>query len=803
MALSLVPCPLCFFLFVLLPFFTNAQTYSNISLGLSLTAQNDNSQWVSPSGDFAFGFQQIDNDGYLLAIWFNKVPDRTIVWSANRNNLVQSGSKVQLTTDGQLLLNDQSGTQIWNANSVAAGVSYAAMLDTGNFVLANEDSDILWESFDQPTDTILPTQTMDQGGELVARYSETNFSHGRFKFTLQSDGNLLLYTRRYPLDTSNVAYWSTITSIGSGYRVTFNQSGYVSLIARNGSLLNYVFSVAVSTQNFYQRATIDHDGVFRLYVYPKNVTSSGGKWPMAWTTSSFIPSNICIRIMGETGSGACGFNSYCRLGDDQRPKCHCPPGYTFSDPKDVSKGCRQNFVAQNCDTASQETDLFEFREMFNADWPLIDFESFKSVNEDWCRQACLSDCYCAVAIFRDGNCWKKQIPLANGRSDSSTGGKALIKIRKDNSTSVASSGSKKKDQSTLIITGSVFLGISIFLNGLLLVANLMFSHRSSQQKSKTVHPHSHQGNLAMNPRSFTYNELEVATRVFKEELGSGAFGTVYKGVLGSENTEFVAVKKLGKVVTVTEGEKEFESELSSIGRTNHKNLVKLLGFCNEKQNRLLVYEYMSNGCLANFLFGDSRLEWFRRTQIAFGVARGLSYLHEECSTQIIHCDVKPQNILLDETLTARISDFGLAKLLKTDQSRTFTAIRGTKGYVAPEWFKSMPITAKVDVYSFGILLLELICCRRNFEMDLKEENVMILADWAYDCYKEGKVHLLVEDDEEAMSDMKRVEKFVMVAIWCIQEDPSLRPAMKKVVLMLEGAVHVPIPPDPASFISIS
>jgi serine/threonine protein kinase len=125
-------------------------------------------------------------------------------------------------------------------------------------------------------------------------------------------------------------------------------------------------------------------------------------------------------------------------------------------------------------------------------------------------------------------------------------------------------------------------------------------------------------------------------------------------------------------------------------------------------------------------------------QIAFGVARGLLYLHEECSSQIIHCDIKPQNILLDKSLNARISDFGLAKLLKTDQTKTTTGIRGTKGYVAPEWFENLPVTTKVDTYSFGILLLELVCCRKNFEINAMQEHQIVLEDWACDCLKEGK-----------------------------------------------------------------
>lgn len=139
--------------------------------------------------------------------------------------------------------------------------------------------------------------------------------------------------------------------------------------------------------------------------------------------------------------------------------------------------------------------------------------------------------------------------------------------------------------------------------------------------------------------------------------------------------------------------------------------------------------------------------------------------------------------------------------MKTDQTRTTTGIRGTKGYVAPECFKSIPITVKVDVYSFGILLLELICCRKNVELEARDEAQIILADWAYDCYKAGSLEALVGYDLEALDDKKRLEKFVMIAIWCIQEDPSLRPSMKKVIQMLEGAAEVSVPPDPAAFIS--
>ncbi|TQD89849.1 hypothetical protein C1H46_024615 [Malus baccata] len=788
---------LCLFLFMILPCSILAQSSGNISLASSLTALNDDnsSSWTSPSGDFAFGFRRIGKDGFLLAIWFNKIPEKTIIWSANGDNLVQQGSQCILTSEGRLTLNDATGMQIWYANSANIEVSYAAMLDSGNFVVANRMSINLWESFDEPTDTILPTQTLSQNSILFARYTATNYSRGRFMFTLQSDGNLLLYTTRFPLETKNFAYSATMTMY-TGFQVIFNQSGSIYLTAQNGSILKMISSNTVSMQNFYQKATVEHDGVLRHSVHPKTAASSAGK-PMAWSTLISEPSNICSRIGGAIGSGACGYNSLCSY-DDKGPTCRCPYGYTFIDPNDVLKGCKQNFVSQSCDEALPETEDFYFHEMQNAEWFDGDYEKFTSVTEDWCKQNCLADCFCVVAIFKEGDCVKKRIPLSNGRIDTSIGGTALIKVRKGNFTlKHEGPNTKKKDYSTLILIGSVLLSSSGFLNLILLLTTYLVVSHISYRKARVIRPHSVMP--GMNMKCFTYEELNEATNGFKEELGQGSFATVFKGVLGFDNGKSVAVKRLDTMVG--ENELEFKAEVSAIGRTNHRNLVQLLGFCNEGEHRILVYEFMSNGSLASFLFGESRLKWYQRQKIALGTARGLLYLHEECNNQIIHCDIKPQNILLDDSFTAKISDFGLAKLLGTDQTRTTTRIRGTKGYVAPEWFKNMPITMKVDVYSYGILLLEIICCRKNFEEHADDVDQLILAYWAYDCYMQKELHLLLEKDDEAMEDVKMMENYVMIAMWCIQEDPSLRPTMKKVTQMLEGTVEVSVPPDPSSFMS--
>ncbi|KAM1494298.1 hypothetical protein EV2_029667 [Malus domestica] len=792
-------CPLInllfFVLFMFLPFSTLAQTAKNISLGSSLTALNENSSsWTSPSGDFAIGFQRIGKDGFLLAIWFDKIKDKTIVWSANGDNLVPEGSKVELSNGGEFMLNDATGKRIWSAQSVGPGVAYASMLDTGNFVLADRSSSNVWESFDEPTDTILPTQILNQNDVLFARYTATNYSRGRFMFSLQSDGNLTIYTTNFPLETNNFAYYATSTN--TGFQVIFNQSGYLYLTARNGSVLNMISSNTISMQNFYHKVTLEHDGVLRHSVHPKTAASSAGS-PMAWSPLTSEPSDICLRIGGDTGSGACGYNSLCSY-NDEGPTCQCPYGYTLIDPNDVLKGCKQNFVSQSCDEASPEADSFEFREMQNTEWSGGGYEQFTPVDEDWCRQNCFNDCFCAVAIFKNGECEKKRIPLSNGRMDPNVGGKALIKVRKDNYTLIPEvPNTKKKDRSTLILIGSVLLSSSGFLNLIFLLTTYLVVSRISYRKTKLIQPYRVISD--MNLRHFTYEELKQATNEFEEELGRGTSAKVFKGVLAPDNGKSVAVKSL--VAKVGENDLEFKAEVSAIGRTNHRNLVQLLGFCYEGEHQMLVYEFMSNGSLASFLFGELRPSWCQRRQIALGIARGLLYLHEECSRKIVHCDIKPQNILLDDSFTARISDFGLAKLLKIDQTLTTTGIRGTKGYVAPEWLNRLPITAKVDIYSYGILLLEIIFCRKHFEAAAEDEDKVILADWAYDCYKQNNLHQLFKNDDEAMHDIKKMEKYVMIAIWCIQEDPSLRPTMKKVALMLEGTVEVSAPPDPCSFIS--
>ncbi|XP_016450857.2 rust resistance kinase Lr10-like [Nicotiana tabacum] len=302
-----------------------------------------------------------------------------------------------------------------------------------------------------------------------------------------------------------------------------------------------------------------------------------------------------------------------------------------------------------------------------------------------------------------------------------------------------------------------------------------------------------QSNLV--PIKYSFSEIKKMTNKFKEKLGEGAYGTVFKGKLRSG--PFVAVKIMHK--SMTSGQ-EFISEVSTIGRIHHVNVVQLIGFCVEGSKRALVYDFMPNGSLDKYIFpqeGIVSLSYKQMFDISLGVARGIDYLHRGCDMQILHFDIKPHNILLDENFNPRISDFGLAKLYPTDDSIvTLTAARGTMGYMAPELFyKNIGgVSYKADVYSYGMLLMEMAGRRKNMNPFADHLSQIYFPTWVYDQFNSGNdVQIPDTTDEERII----IKKMMIAALRCIQMRPVDRPAMNKVVEMLEGDVQLlQMPPKP-------
>ncbi|XP_062001081.1 rust resistance kinase Lr10-like [Rosa rugosa] len=298
------------------------------------------------------------------------------------------------------------------------------------------------------------------------------------------------------------------------------------------------------------------------------------------------------------------------------------------------------------------------------------------------------------------------------------------------------------------------------------------------------------------PIRYSYSNIKKMTKGFKDKLGEGGYGSVYKGKLRSGR--LVAVKMLGN--SKANGQ-DFMNEVATIGRIHHVNVVRLIGYCAEGSKRALIYEYMSKGSLDKHIFpkeGLISLSCKEAFEISLGVARGIDYLHQGCDMKILHFDIKPHNILLDEKFVPKISDFGLARLCPSDDSSLIlTAARGTIGYIAPELFyKNIGgVSNKADIYSFGMLLMEIAGKRKNLNANAANTSQIYFPSWVYDQFNEEK-EMEIEDatDEEK----KLTKKMLMVALWCIQMKPSDRPnSMNKVVEMLEGEVEfIQMPPKP-------
>ncbi|TKW28592.1 hypothetical protein SEVIR_3G341700v4 [Setaria viridis] len=307
--------------------------------------------------------------------------------------------------------------------------------------------------------------------------------------------------------------------------------------------------------------------------------------------------------------------------------------------------------------------------------------------------------------------------------------------------------------------------------------------------------------LDYGPHRFKYAELRRATRGFRERelLGSGGFGKVYRGVLPCSG-ETVAVKRVNH--ESRQGLREFVAEIASIGRLRHRNLVQLQGWCRRRGDLLLVYDYMPNGSLDRHLFGGdhlkgSRLTWPLRRRILRDVASALLYLHEGWESVVLHRDVKASNVLLDADMSARLGDFGLAKLHERGANPSTTRVVGTLGYLAPELTRTGKATTAIDVFAFGALVLEVVAGRRPIEPRAPPEE-LVLAEWAWERYAAGEAEKVADARLGGEYDAAEVAAAVKVGLWCSHPSPAMRPSMREVARYLEGgeAGEVPEPPPP-------
>ncbi|XP_045787127.1 cysteine-rich receptor-like protein kinase 29 isoform X7 [Trifolium pratense] len=301
---------------------------------------------------------------------------------------------------------------------------------------------------------------------------------------------------------------------------------------------------------------------------------------------------------------------------------------------------------------------------------------------------------------------------------------------------------------------------------------------------------------------FNFGTIEVATNNFSEanKLGHGGFGVVYQGKLSSG--QVIAVKRLS--IDSGQGDIEFKNEVLLLAKLQHRNLVKLLGFCLERKERLLIYEFVPNKSLDYFIFDPikkSQLDWALRYKIIGGIARGLLYLHEDSRLRIIHRDLKSGNVLLDEDMNAKISDFGMARLLLVDQTQVNTnKVVGTYGYMAPEYAMFGQFSVKSDVFSFGVLVLEIISGQKISRILLGQSDQEDLLSFAWRNWREGTITNIIDPSLNNGS-QNEIMRCIHIGLLCVQENLVERPTMATIALMLSSySFTMPLPLEPASSI---
>lgn len=639
------------------------------------------------------------------------------------------------------------------------------------------------------TDTILANQSIENGTVLTSK-------NGKYRFR---DGNRLVYI---PYNES--VYWVSVNGF-----LTLDKDGKLSK-ENSDSIVTSDFG-----DGNLRRLVLDDDGNLRIYSF------DSGNWTVVWQAVF----ELC------TIHGVCGPNSICVNDGNEKLSCECPSGYKLK-PNNISNS------ESSCEIKTPLTDINHTKFL------RLDYVNFSggsnqtnlvANNYSVCESSCFKNPDCLGFGFKfdgKGYCVLQLNRLLFGYWSPGTETALFLRVDKSESDQSNFNGMTSLLDTTCPVrislplppedsnttTRNIVIVCTLFAAELISGALFFWAFLKKYIKYRDMARTFGLELLpAGGPKRFTYAELKLATKDFSNLIGRGGFGDVYRGELPDHRV--VAVKCLKHVAG---GDAEFWAEVTIIARMHHLNLVRLWGFCAEKGERILVYEYVPNGSLDKYLFkrvrvgsgrkGDETdpdtpvLDWSIRFRIALGVARAIAYLHEECLEWVLHCDIKPENILLGDDFCPKISDFGLAKLRKKEDLVSMSRIRGTRGYMAPEWIKSDQITSKADVYSFGMVLLELVSGKRSIEIQASQMNSedWYLPTWAFEkAFKEMRVEdildLHIKNSYDSRLHFDMVDRMVKTAMWCLQDRAEARPSMGKVAKMLEGTVEITEPKKPTIF----
>ncbi|KAH9803085.1 Receptor-like serine/threonine-protein kinase SD1-8 [Citrus sinensis] len=738
---------------------------------------SDGNTLISKGGSFELGFfSPGSSKNRYVGILYKSIPVKTVLWVANRLKPIKDSSGLlMINRTGNPVLTSPSMGIVWSA-SLSKEVSsplVLQLLDSGNLILRGEqdgDSEnYFWQSFDYPSDTLLPGMKVgwDLKTGLERRLTSWKSSND------PSPGDLILKIERqgYPY----LVMWKGSTKFyrtGPWNGVTFSASSL-----KPNSIFNVSF-VFNEDELYYTFNLIDKAVFSRTVVNQTLSLRQRFVWSKAtqsWELYSNLPRDQCDTY------NLCGAYGICSI--SKSPICQCLIGFKPKSEGYVerSQGC----VRTKPLNYSRRDGFVKFNDL-----KLPDSTSSwvsKSMNLNECREKCSDNSSCMAYTNSDirgegSGCAMWFGDLIDIRYFQDGGQDLYIRM----------SASELGEPTTKIV---VIVISSAALLAVLLIAGYLIRKRRRNIAEKTENDQIQ--NIDLELPLFELATIVSATNNFSinKKLGQGGFGPVYKGKLvdGQE----IAVKRLSKISE--QGLKELKNEVILFSKLQHRNLVKLLGCCIQGEEKLLIYEFMPNKSLDSFIFDQERcmiLDWSKRFHIICGTARGLLYLHQDSRLRIIHRDLKASNVLLDQDMNPKISDFGLARAFGGDETEGNTnRVVGTYGYMAPEYASDGQFSVKSDVFSFGILLLEIVSGKKNRGFYHSDNNLNLIGH-AWKLWNEGMPSQLIDSCFQDSFNLAEVIRCIHIGLLCVQQHPEDRPSMPSVILMLGSETVLPQPKQP-------
>ncbi|KAK6154370.1 hypothetical protein DH2020_008618 [Rehmannia glutinosa] len=752
---------------------------------------------VSSGGTFELGFFSPENSrNRYVGIWYKKITVQTVVWVANRDIPITetSSGTLRVIDPGLLVLVNDTNGIIWSTNtSRTVQNPVAQLLDSGNLVVrdANDDNpeNFLWESFNYPTNTFLPRMKLGRnfrtGLEVYIRSWRSNSDPASGDYTYHCDPT------GYP---QNILKRGESVQYRSGPWNGQGASGAPSL--RRNPIFR--FGLVMNKDEVYYHYELLNDSVITRFTLSESGVGQRWIWvdrTQGWVIYIIAPTDNCDIYR------ACGPYGSCNV--ENSPVCGCLNKFTPTDSQGWDRGDWSNGCIRRTPLSCENGDGFlKYSGVKLPDTRNSWFNTSMSLEE--CRVLCSRNCSCMAYTNLD---------ITNGGSGCLLWFGDLVDMRELSpgqdiyirmASSELDSGGRKRE--ILIVTLSVVIGI------LLLSLSVVLYYRKRKkldhEQRETGRPrfdyvdnHNDEShNKSLELPLFDLSTLTKATDDFSinNKLGEGGFGPVYKGLL--EEGQEIAVKRLS--TTSHQGVDELKNEVICTAKLQHRNLVKLLGCCIQGEENMLVYEYMTNKSLDLILFDPAKsilLDWPERLNIINGIARGLMYLHQDSRLRVIHRDLKASNILLDSDMNPKISDFGLARIFGGNETGANTSrVVGTYGYMSPEYAIDGLFSVKSDVFSFGVLVLEIVSGKRNRGFSHKNHSHNLLGH-AWMLYKEERSLELVDSDLRNSCYLLEVLRSIHIGLLCVQELPEDRPTMSSVVLMLSNEGVLPQAKHPGFF----